>query len=550
MKKILAFLFIITLTCTLVSCFGKKKCTNHSDANGDLLCDVCGAGVSCTNHIDTKEDGVYKCDKCGAVMQCPIHKDDDANLKCDKCGQKLDCTKHVDADADNECDKCYAFVPCAYHVDEDEDFICDKCDEDIDCSEHIDDDADNKCDECESSLKCTVHIDADLDLECDKCGAPVACTSHVDSDKNLKCDKCGADVECTHTDSNNDSICEICGWDYDHTHSYSQEWSKDAENHWHVAVCGHNAPVADKAAHADEDNDGACDTCSWNGGHEHEYSTEFSFDATDHWYAPSCGHNTAPKDKAAHVDENLDGLCEVCSYQYCTHEFDQNSWTGDETGHWHPASCGHPSIKPEEVLPHTLDVDGFCTACGYDSQHEHTYSDEWSYTATEHWYESTCGHPTKKKDLAPHTDEENNDGICDVCGYQFCNHTYSEVHSYDSEYHWYEPTCGHSVEPKDKEAHVDENGDILCDKCPWNYGHEHTFNTDTWVTDETHHWHSSTCEHPDVKGDYEEHTDINWDFKCDICQAPYEDLDPDMPDDYDDENVIIMPPHYIGGSKS
>ena len=104
-----------------------------------------------------------------------------------------------------------------------------------------------------------------------------------------------------------------------------------------------------------------------------------------------------------------------------------------------------------------------------------------------------------------------------------------------------------------KDLALGYDGNIVCDVCSYNYGHEHIFNTEEWITDETHHWHAPTCQHngescannESVKADYEKHTDINQDFRCDECLASYEDLDTDIPD-YDDDDVIIMPPHIIG----
>jgi hypothetical protein len=72
----------------------------------------------------------------------------------------------------------------------------------------------------------------------------------------------------------------------------------------------------------------------------------------------------------------------------------------------------------------------------------------------------------------------------------------------------------------------------------------HTYNTDKWITNDTHHWHESTCGH-DAKGDYTEHSDIDGNFKCDGCGAFYEDLNPDEPE-YEGP-AIETPPHYIGG---
>ena len=45
--------------------------------------------------------------------------------------------------------------------------------------------------------------------------------------------------------------------------------------------------------------------------HEHTYSTEWSKDATYHWYASTCGHDA----KAVHVyDNSIDATCNVCNY--------------------------------------------------------------------------------------------------------------------------------------------------------------------------------------------------------------------------------------------
>lgn len=49
-------------------------------------------------------------------------------------------------------------------------------------------------------------------------------------------------------------------------------------------------------------------------------------------------------------------------------------------------------------------------------QHEHTYSPDWSYDENNHWHAATCEHSDLKSDEAAHVDA-NNDGVCDVCGY-------------------------------------------------------------------------------------------------------------------------------------
>ena len=132
MKKLLVLLVICCmLMTTLASCdlldkiLGREH-TEHVDADGDQLCDVCGAdlkidvppspGPECTEHKD--DDGDEKCDVCGADVPkpeppvCTEHKDDDGDEKCDVCGADVPkpeppvCTEHKDEDGDYKCDVC------------------------------------------------------------------------------------------------------------------------------------------------------------------------------------------------------------------------------------------------------------------------------------------------------------------------------------------------------------------------------------------------------------------------------------------------------------
>lgn len=53
------------------------------------------------------------------------------------------------------------------------------------------------------------------------------------------------------------------------------------------------------------------------------------------------------------------------------------------------------------------------TGCG----HEHTYSDQWSTSATQHWHASTCEHEGLKKDEGDHVYTDDADESCNTCGY-------------------------------------------------------------------------------------------------------------------------------------
>lgn len=76
----------------------------------------------------------------------------------------------------------------------------------------------------------------------------------------------------------------------------------------------------------------------------------------------------------------------------------RETWSSDESYHWHASSCGHAAVGNKEQ--HTFDGD-VCTVCGYD-KHVHTYSSSWSSNNYSHWHTATCGHDITK-DYASHT---------------------------------------------------------------------------------------------------------------------------------------------------
>lgn len=99
-------------------------------------------------------------------------------------------------------------------------------------------------------------------------------------------------------------------------------------------------------------------------------------------------------------------------------------------------------------------------ACG----HEHTFSDKWSQSETEHWHEATCEHTGEKSDLAPHVDS-NKDENCDVCGYDMHVHKFADDWESDETGHWHPATCGHESEKGGFAAHADGDNDGKCDTC-------------------------------------------------------------------------------------
>ncbi len=91
------------------------------------------------------------------------------------------------------------------------------------------------------------------------------------------------------------AVCEVCNTPYGNTaaHEHGSEWHKNADEHWNECECGDKANVA---PHADEDNDGKCDTC--------EYQMSTTPDNPDNPNNTPDNPNNTPDDP----NEDKDGL--------------------------------------------------------------------------------------------------------------------------------------------------------------------------------------------------------------------------------------------------
>ena len=152
-----------------------------------------------------------------------------------------------------------------------------------------------------------------------------------------------------------------------HVHTFAETWTSDASGHWYAATCECEDVLEMKLAHADKNNDGACDVCEYkmacaNG---HTYAEEWTVDCTNHWHVADCGHIVAGTGVAAHADGNNDGKCDVCNYvirDIHTHYFDK-AWSSDASYHWHAALCDH-GVEVADKAAHEVDATGYCTVCG------------------------------------------------------------------------------------------------------------------------------------------------------------------------------------------
>ena len=91
--------------------------------------------------------------------------------------------------------------------------------------------------------------------------------------------------------------------DNEHTHSYSSNYSYDANNHYYQATCDHKDEVTGVEPHAfDEKGDCKC------GYHKHVYSNELSFDADNHFNKAICIHTEEIANVEAH-SYNEENVC-------------------------------------------------------------------------------------------------------------------------------------------------------------------------------------------------------------------------------------------------
>ena len=259
--------------------------------------------------------------------------------------------------------------------------------------------------------------------------------------------------------------------------------------------------------------------------HVHTYASEWSKNETSHWKAATCEHSDSFKDfdnhsfgepvvvpstETQHGSETY--TCGVCGYEKVvelplaehTHTWSTgDNWGKDASAHWRYATCDcedNENLR-KDVADHewsAWDVDDEptetatgkksrgCTVCGYVEEaeipmlaHTHTYSQQWSKNATEHWHAATCGHNDSRKDVANHTWSEwevhnasscsvqgQKHRTCTVCGYvenapaelNTEAHSYASAWTYDESTHWHAATCGHAVKGSEAAHNMNKTG--------------------------------------------------------------------------------------------
>ncbi len=119
-------------------------------------------------------------------------------------------------------------------------------------------------------------------------------------------------------------ICLVCGAAFafsscnfplggdSHEHTYGEGWETNQTHHWHAATCAHGENKDAYGEHADVDEDGKCDVCSYEVGHTHSFDGGWLSDEENHWKTATCTHTDEIGLLGLHADEDVNGVCDVC----------------------------------------------------------------------------------------------------------------------------------------------------------------------------------------------------------------------------------------------
>ena len=134
-----------------------------------------------------------------------------------------------------------------------------------------------------------------------------------------------------------------------HEHDFATEWSTDADNHWHSAICSHEEEKSDLGAHA---YDNACDTtCNVCGA-----TRTVGAHAYDNDCDTTCNTCGATRTVGAHVYDNAcDTTCNTCgATRAITHDHADTLTAGDTTHYYLCSVCGDKKDEVAHVFDKTV----------------------------------------------------------------------------------------------------------------------------------------------------------------------------------------------------
>ncbi len=187
-------------------------------------------------------------------------------------------------------------------------------------------------------------------------------------------------------------------------HKYSA-WADYSETQ-HTRKCSICGKSETKEHDFDNDCDTSCNSCGRERAITHKFSETWTGDETGHYHI--CGVCGTKDETAAHVPgpeagEYTDQICTVCQYVLVpalghTHKYD-DTYAKDEDSHWQICTgCKEPT----EEVAHVFDgnCDETCDTCGYQRQITHPVG-PWEYSKDDHW--KTCSNCSEKLEEGQHT---------------------------------------------------------------------------------------------------------------------------------------------------
>ena len=257
-----------------------------------------------------------------------------------------------------------------------------------------------------------------------------------------------------------DNACDVdcaCGYVRVITHDYSDAWTYDENQHWHVCKTENCGATDTKENHV---FDNACDTdcaCGYVRTITHDYSDAWTYDESQHWHVCKTENCGATDTKENHVFDNACDTDCACGYvRSVPHDF-TGEWQKDASGHWHicltegcdvtDTKADHTFGEWQETKPATEAENGSkersCSACSYVETavipaigHTHTESSEWEYNDTYHWNDCVAN-DGQEYNKAEHIFDNACDTDC-TCGYvREITHDFSGEWVSDADGHWH-----------------------------------------------------------------------------------------------------------------
>ncbi len=191
--------------------------------------------------------------------------------------------------------------------------------------------------------------------------------------------------------------CTVTVTEAAHTHTYSDDWSSSDEEHWHAATCDHDV-VKDKADHEWDDGEiTTAPTCDSTG--VKTFTCEVCDKTKTESVAVSDAHEWDDGEVTTAATCTTAGVktitCENCDETKTEPVAANGAHVWDDGEITTAATCTTAGVKTFT-----------CENCDETKTEpvaaEHTYSDEYSFNATHHWFAATCAHTTEAKDMGEH----------------------------------------------------------------------------------------------------------------------------------------------------